>query len=335
MKKESTKTNKTEAEAEVKDAQDEIQVKEGKVGSMMHEARLKKGKKISEVAKDLCIRSAYLEAIEASNYEEIPEPPYGIGFIRSYADYLGLNSSRLVQLFKEETDANSGKNNDYYVMEPQAEVTAPNKKYLMISLLAIIAIYFAWFMYNEKQNAALEEVDTVSEYSEVSSGQTDYPLTVEDFVSVEEPAVDTSSAEIPVIDATVVPADAVGTVVVNEGSFVEPVAEAPAVEAPKPAADEAKKAEVKEETAKPSSRIVVKVKGGDNWVEVKDGEKLYISKVLHDGDVYNVPEGRGMILSVGRYEGAEVLVDGKVTEVIKPNKKTNIALDKFLDAANH
>lgn len=111
---------------------------------------LKKGLKIADASRDLCIRASYLEAIEAGNYEEIPEPPYGIGFIRSYADYLGLNSARMVQLFKEETDAAS-KNSDYYVMEPQTEVTAPNKKYLLISLAAVFAVYLGWFMFNESQ----------------------------------------------------------------------------------------------------------------------------------------------------------------------------------------
>ena len=83
---------------------------------------------------------------------------------------------------------------------------------------------------------------------------------------------------------------------------------------------------------KPGSRVTVKIKGGDNWVEVRDGSKLYISKVLHDGDVYEVPAGEGMILSVGR---AEVYIDGKLTEVVKPTKKTGIALDPFLASANH
>lgn len=338
MKKESAKTNKTETEAdvEVQEVRDDVQVNEGKVGSMMHEARLKKGKKISEIAKDLCIRGAFLEAIESSNYEEIPEPPYGIGFIRSYADYLGLNASRLVQLYKEETDANSGKNNDYYVMEPQSEATAPNKKYLMISLLAIIAVYFIWFLYNEKLNSEAEEVSETSEYSEVSSAQTDYPLQVEDFASVEE----STSAEVapgdlapsvPVIDLTTAPVEAVDTVVINESSFVEtPKAEAPKVEVKKVAPKEEKKVDTKA-----GSRVTVKVKGGDNWVEVKDGQKLYISKVLRNGESYVVPAGKGMILSVGRFEGTEVLVDGKITPVVTADKKTNIELDKFLDAANH
>ena len=45
--------------------------------------------------------------------------------------------------------------------------------------------------------------------------------------------------------------------------------------------------------------------------------------------------GEGMILSVGRVEGADVYIDGKLTEVVKPNKKTGIALDPFLASANH
>lgn len=328
MKKETAKTkNEAETAAPETDKEEkEIQVNQDKVGSMIHEARLKKGIKIADASKDLCIRSAYLEAIESSNYDEVPEAPYGIGFIRSYAEYLGLNSARMVQLFKEETDAASVKNNDYYVMEPQTEVTAPNRKYLMISLLAVFAVYFIWFVYNEKQNNAEEAPASVEEYSETFNNEpsVEFPLQVEDFASVEENNLTETAVPVevvPVVDAAPVVDDASDNITVNEGSFVETK-------------------QVKEEgqpvqPSKSGSRVSVKVKGGDNWVEVKDGNKLYISKVLHDGDVYTVPAGKGMILSVGRAEGVEVTVDGKVTEVVKATKKTGIALDKFLDNANH
>ena len=362
------KENKTKSEdkakavepiAEIEKEEKEILVNQDKVGSLMHEARLKKGLKISDVSKDLCIRSTYLEAIEAGNYDEIPEPPYGIGFIRSYADYLGLNAARMVQLFKEETDAAS-KNSDYYVMEPQTEANAPNKKSLMISLLAIIVVYVCWYVYNQNQ-AKTEEVAQNQEYSaEMSEPAENYPLQVEDFVSVEESGVELPVAEeaeeakeeqIPVVDVAPVEDGESGNVTVSEESFVpeeskteEAVEEKkePEVKTDEPKAEKQKvKEELKKETKtvtsgkKPGSRVMVKIKGGENWVEVKDADKLYISKVLKDGDVYEVPAGEGMILSVGRYEGAEVYVDGKLTEVVKPNKKTGIALDPFLDSANH
>lgn len=47
------------------------------------------------------------------------------------------------------------------------------------------------------------------------------------------------------------------------------------------------------------------------------------------------PEGKGMILSAGKYNGVEVYVNGRLTPVIQPNKKMNIALDPFVEAAEH
>ena len=70
----------------------------------------------------------------------------------------------------------------------------------------------------------------------------------------------------------------------------------------------------------------------ETWVEVKDDSKLYLSKVLQKGDTYKVPEGKGMILSLGNYDGANVYINGVLTKVARPNKKTNIALDPLLEA---
>ena len=70
----------------------------------------------------------------------------------------------------------------------------------------------------------------------------------------------------------------------------------------------------------------------ETWVEVKDESKLYLSKVLQKGDTYTVPEGKGMILSFGKYDGANVYINGVLTTVARPNKKTNIELDPLLEA---
>ena len=74
-----------------------------KVGSLLKEMRLQKGLRLPDVAKKLCIRRVYLEAIEESNYAEVPAFPYGIGFVRSYATFLGLNCSKIVDLYIVET----------------------------------------------------------------------------------------------------------------------------------------------------------------------------------------------------------------------------------------
>lgn len=333
MKKEIRKEKDTAAENASPAAQSDVKEKmsenEGKVGGMLHDARLKKGLKIEDIAKELYIRPAYLEAIESSNYDEIPEPPYGVGFIRTYAEFLGLNSARVVQLFKEETDANA-QADDLYVLEPQAEATVPNKKYLLISLAAVALLYAAWFAYNESQNAVVEEPVAEEVLTDVSAPADDFPLQVEDFATLDETVPPADENEIAVVDVTTAaPVESSPQVTVSEASFVEPETPAPA-EAAQPAA-EVEKAPVVD--TKAGSRVLLKI-NKETWVEVKDQDKLWISKVLQPGDTYKVPAGSGKILSVGRVDAVEVLIDGKVVPVVSAAKKTGIALDKFLDA-NH
>ena len=288
-----------------------------KVGSLLKEMRLQKGLRLPDVSKRLCIRKFYLEAIEDSNYKEIPAFPYGVGFIRSYAEYLGLNGSNIVELYKEETNINPDK--DIYMLEPQSEANVPGRKYLIISLLAVILVYVAWYMYNSSKSedvateATIEEVSSPEEQSETAT----MPLVVEDYAVTPE-VLDVAPSDATQINDPASNTESTSQVVITEDSFEEKSAP-----------------QVKDTPAEPTPQgVVVKVKE-ETWVEVKDANKLYISKVLQPGTEYVVPEGgKGMILSIGKYNGADVYINGKLTNVVRPNKKTNISLDGFL-SENH
>lgn len=294
---------------------------EGKVGAILKQTRLRQGKRIPEISQSLCIRKAYLEAIEESNYNSLPEMPYGLGFIRSYADYLGEDSAQIVRMYKDETVAKYNNENKMYVLEPQTEATVPGKKALLISLLAILLVYLLWYSFNNYQSDTAAESDSaVSESIAVTDNQ--YPLVVEDYAPVEAPV-----AEVVAEVVEVAPVEEVNApqVVVNEGNFNEPAAVvAPVVEAP---------AKV-EATTPGKSNIVLKIKK-ETWVEVKDGKKLYISKVLQSGETYAIPKGNGMILSVGRFDGVDVLVGGQKVTVVTADRKTNISLDDAIQPASH
>lgn len=307
-----------------------------KVGALLKDMRLRKNLKLTDISKKLCIRKFYLEAIEESRYQDIPEFPYGIGFIRSYADFLGLNSSNIIELYKEETESKPDK--DIFVLEPQAEATVPSKKYLLVSLLALVLIYVLWSVYNSRVTAFTEEMpEEILPAAAVGDSSAAQPLVVEDY-SVETDAVEAKSQAEPLafVDTTVANQES-ANVVITDQAFTGEVDTSVSAPAPYPAAEvlpaEAAAVPAAVETIA-SKGVVVKITG-ETWVEVKDTDHLYLSKVLKEGDTYTVPEnGRGMILSVGRPSAAEVYIDGKLTTVATPAKKTNIALDKFLNA-NH
>lgn len=290
-----------------------------KVGTMLKEVRQQKGLKLNDIAKKLCVRKLYLDAIEESNYKELPPFPYGIGFIRSYASFLGLNGENIVELYKEETHTAEPK--DMHVLEPQPEASLPGIQYLIISLIAIAVIYVGWIAFSQDEEASLPQQETaVEETTSSDNGM----IIVEEFNTEEMPE-----------ETQILPENITESVPVDEG----PAADIQPQETPVPTVIEPIKETKEEPAAEATAKPAIPDKGvfvevlTETWVEVKDGTKLYLSKVLQPGSTYKVPEGKGMILSLGKYDGANVYINGKLTKVARPGKKTNIALDPFLNDA--
>ena len=316
--------------------------KENKVGLLLKEMRNKQGKSFAEISQDLCIRQSYLEAIENSDYNNIPEYPYGIGFIRSYADYLGLDGNNIVKMYKEEAEADFRKKHPYYVMEPQVEATVQSKKYLLISLVAIIVLYAAWNAYNTITWSTEEQEETpaaetlASTNTVVEENNEEFPLRVEDYSMVEEtPANEveqtTENAMAEVSTPAAEQENAPQQITMTNASFEEP-AKQEETSLPKEEKNVTKE-EPKAEVAKPGkSGLTVNVLK-ETWIEVKNDKTLYISKVLQAGDSYTLPKANDLKLSVGRADGVEIMYKGKKAYEVSPNKKMNISVDEIIAGA--
>jgi cytoskeleton protein RodZ len=75
-----------------------------------------------------------------------------------------------------------------------------------------------------------------------------------------------------------------------------------------------------------SSRIVVNVTQ-DCWVQIRDGDRILIDKVLHPGESYRVGDRTGLIMDVGNAVGLAIEVDGHKTPPISGTVRHDIALD--------
>jgi hypothetical protein len=69
------------------------------IGSSLREARLRQGSDLVEAEAATKIRSKYLRALEEERFEVLPAQTYVKGFLRSYADYLGLDGQLYVDEF--------------------------------------------------------------------------------------------------------------------------------------------------------------------------------------------------------------------------------------------
>ena len=80
------------------------------VGKDLRAARLRRGDEIAQVSRALKIRKDHLEALEEDRLEDLPGKTYAIGFVRSYARHLGLDTDQYVERFKQEI---SGRGDDH------------------------------------------------------------------------------------------------------------------------------------------------------------------------------------------------------------------------------
>ncbi len=67
------------------------------VGSQLKAARLARHESLEDISKAIRVRVVYLEALEADDFSRLPSPVHARGFLRLYADYLGLNPNELIQ----------------------------------------------------------------------------------------------------------------------------------------------------------------------------------------------------------------------------------------------
>ncbi len=94
------------------------------IGPLLRQTREGYGYDLQRISQVLRIRYVYLEAIEQGNFDRLPGPAYAVGFIRSYSEFLGLDSERVVEFYKRDVEA-PGADSSYYFPEPVSEAKVP------------------------------------------------------------------------------------------------------------------------------------------------------------------------------------------------------------------
>jgi cytoskeleton protein RodZ len=74
------------------------------IGNSLREARLRKELDFPELEQGTKIRAKYLRALEDETFDQLPASTYVKGFLRTYADYLGLDG----QLYVDEYNVRYG-----------------------------------------------------------------------------------------------------------------------------------------------------------------------------------------------------------------------------------
>lgn len=141
------------------------------VGATLRSRREERGEDLRYVSQVLRIRFPYLKALEDGLIDDLPGPTYAVGFVRTYAEHLGLDSEALVARFKEEVKDLHNRT-DLHFPAPLPEGKIPSGAVLLVAVLLAGLVYGAWIYFSSKDQQVAEIVPQLpSQISEIIKGQ--------------------------------------------------------------------------------------------------------------------------------------------------------------------
>lgn len=305
--------------------QEEIQT----VGAMLREARLKAGKTEADIAEELCIRKSYVIAIEEMDFANIPPSPFGVGFIRNYADLLGLNSDRIVSSYRQ--SSHEKKEDRISAKVENSGGSYPHFKHIFIGLCGLAALFVIWSVLpisepvEDYRDENIDIPEPVIVADEETATETEATV-AEDVADADTEAENVSETE----NNDLTEPEDMETPVETEAEDVDTNAEetAATIENTEETADNIPAEEEQPASEFHKMRMVLK---GPSWVEVKQGDKTILrGSVYKRGFSYNIPQEKGLTVTVGRPQNAVFYVDEKPTRVVSVMNSKRVSLDEFL-----
>jgi cytoskeleton protein RodZ len=118
-------------------------------GDTLRQARAQKGITLRQAEQEIRINRHYLAALEDETFDNLPALPYQRGIVRTYAAYLGLDQTRLVELFDEARGTRPNDPPRIETIEPvdMPSHWAPNFAIIAFTLIAGAVIFAC--MYSE------------------------------------------------------------------------------------------------------------------------------------------------------------------------------------------
>lgn len=272
----------------------ELELEKITAGDMLRNARTtgRRKREISTIAKQLCIREEFLQALEDGNYDVLPELVYILGFARNYAMELGLNPDEIVEKIKDELGVEPIVNPPHLPDMDKEDKNTGGKKKVNVSK-------------NFKQIFNLAVFERV--YSYVSRKWVWFFCGVFVFVVLLCVLIFSGKSD---------KSETLNNVNSKEIAIVEP--------------EYRKSVRERFGNENRDGAEVILQAAQESWVKIEDGRgKTLFSRVLVPGDVYYVPAGKKCKATFGNVGGIDVWVDGKLVAKSTDNhtRKSDISME--------
>ena len=275
------------------------------VGQDLRAARIRRGDDLAAVSRALKIRKDQLDALENDRQEDLPGRTYAIGFVRSYARYLGLDVNVLVERFKAEI---AGRGDEHVIASTNLidddGRRLPNGWRILAGIVGIALLWGVWHIFFAARDTALPVPPPPSLASNNVARITDAPK------PAAPPPAPTADATSPQPATPAPQASAPATPPAAPAQNPASPATAAAVPAVPSARPGPASGQVFGQQNRDGSRVALRARGTTRiTVKGADG-RLYINRDLAPGEVYYVPNLPDLSVATSNAGALEVDVDG-------------------------
>lgn len=126
------------------------------------------GQDTETVSRQLRIRAIYLRAIEEGRIQDLPGATYAVGFVRSYADFLGFDGNSVVASFRDELGQKGRPETVSWQIEDRDGGFPFFKILVVLAVIAGAGYGLWWYLANTQSGSGL--IEAVPEYLKKSTG---------------------------------------------------------------------------------------------------------------------------------------------------------------------
>ena len=267
------------------------------VGQDLRAARLRRGDDLATVSKVLKIRKDHLEALEEDRLDALPGRTYAVGFIRSYADYLVLDTSQCVERFKAEIAGRSDSDStpQVTVIDEDDHRRLPQGWKIIAAVGVLLMLYGLYYLIASAASMFSQPATPPPPTTQIA------PKPVAAHVAPHPAAFPPPPAASPP------PASTDASATPGQPAAATPVATAPGAA---PAAAPLPAGTVYGQQNR-NARVILRVHVATRiLVQGPDG-LVYLNRTLNPGDTFMVPNRVGVTLTTTNASAVEVDLDGQ------------------------
>ncbi len=283
-----------------------------RVGAGLRDVRERLGWKLPEVAEGLRIRAEFVSAMERGDLSSLPGPAYRAGFVRSYAQALGLDGEEILRRFREAGQMGELPKSEIQFLAPVPDRGVPKGAIVLIGIVVVMAGYGLWYHHTEQERRLAQSVPQVP--AELAPLATPPKVTPPPAPAPSQ-AQPSPAPTSPTQTSAAQPAQAQPPAASAAQAAAPSTAPAPSAANPPPAdspsAASPPAAATPAPPAAPGAGMAITATQ-DAWIQVTDASgNILFSKVLHPGDSWPVPQEEGLKMTTGNAGGTIITTDGK------------------------